>query len=170
MRSVFIGEQDRDDCDKDAERRPDPERFRFMILLMIVRHRLHLLCVSFLLWRSGKALNARTRRSRNASPQSKLHRTQCPPLKNDPRGRRSTTTPLKCRSSAAFASIRRVYRQCSSCNVPLSFPFCFFRRSICALIAQIMVLDDMKTAPSAGLRSIPIGKNAPAAAGIANAL
>ena len=40
----------------------------------------------------------------------------------------------------------------------------------CALIAQITVLADMNTAPSAGVRMTPQGKKTPAAAGIANAL
>ena len=40
----------------------------------------------------------------------------------------------------------------------------------CALIAQITVLADMNTAPSAGVRMTPRGKNTPAAAGMANVL
>ena len=40
----------------------------------------------------------------------------------------------------------------------------------CALIAQITVLADMNTAPSAGVRITPQGKNTPAAAGMANVL
>ena len=39
-----------------------------------------------------------------------------------------------------------------------------------ALIAQITVLADMNTAPSAGVRITPQGKNPPAAAGMANVL
>ena len=40
----------------------------------------------------------------------------------------------------------------------------------CALIAQITVLADMNTAPSAGVRMTLQGKNTPAAAGMANVL
>ena len=39
-----------------------------------------------------------------------------------------------------------------------------------ALIAQMTVLADMNTAPSAGVRITPHGKNKPAAAGMANVL
>ena len=39
-----------------------------------------------------------------------------------------------------------------------------------ALMAQITVLADMNTAPSAGVRITPQGKNTPAAAGMANVL
>ena len=44
------------------------------------------------------------------------------------------------------------------------------RRSSCALIATMIVLSDMSTAPTAGERTIPHGARTPAASGMATML